>query len=250
MKPNNLLTQALKLKNQVTFSQVKRLVEIAREYQKENGELFLKAEARKKVEIVDSGGFFRFLSEVSGVRVKNFEDIQNYLDTDSRKENILFSTNSKSKNIHPFSKTLLIKKRGELPKLYKKEDLKALHIDKITAVENGESFLNIDEEMFDSEFFIYLGGNASTMAREFLKECEVEFFIDFDIVSLNFYEDFNLRAKSLYIPKDFDSLLEEFGNEELYKKQRRYLRKSYKKETNRVIELIKKHKKVLEQEVI
>ena len=251
MKSRTLLTQALKLEKKATFSQVKKLVEVAREYQKENDELFLKAEARKEVKLLDSEGFFRFLSEVSKVRVKSFEDIQDYLNAQSRAENILFSSNSKSKNIHPFLKTLLIKKRGELPKLYKKEDLKTLQIKKITAVENGESFLNLDEEMFDSEFFIYLGGNASTMVREFLKSLEVEFFIDLDIISLNFYEDFKLKSKSLYIPKDFDNLLKRFGNEELYKKQRTFLRKTYhQKETKEAIELIKKHKRVLEQEVI
>jgi len=181
MKSRTLLTQALKLKEKATFSQVKKLVEVAREYQKENDELFLKAEARKEVKLLDGEGFFRFLSEVSKVRVKSFEDIKNYLNAQSRAENIIFSSNSKSKNIHPFFQTLLIKKRGELPKLYKKDDLKTLCVKKITAVENGESFLNLDEEMFDSDFFIYLGGNASTMVREFLKTLEVEFFIDLDI---------------------------------------------------------------------
>jgi hypothetical protein len=89
------------------------------------------------------------------------------------------------------------------------------------------------------------------MVREFLKTLEVEFFIDLDIISLNFYEDFMVKSKSLYIPKDFDNLLERFGNEELYKKQRSYLRKTYhQKEIKDVMELIKKHKKVLEQEVI
>ena len=250
MKSRTLLTQALKLEKKATFSQVKKLVEVAREYQKENDELFLKAEARKEVKLLDGEGFFRFLSEVSKVRVKSFEDIQDYLNAKSRAENIIFSSNSKSKNIHPFFQTLLIKKRGELPKLYKKEDLKTLQIKKITAVENGESFLNLDEKMFDSEFFIYLGGNASTMVREFLKPLEVEFFIDLDIISLNFYEDFKLKSKSLYIPKDFDNLLKRFGNEELYKKQRSYLRKTYSKEIQKLIKFIIKYKKVLEQEVI
>jgi hypothetical protein len=55
----------------------------------------------------------------------------------------------------------------------------------------------------------------------------------------------------LYIPKNFDNLLKSFGNEELYKKQRSYLRKTYyQKEVKEAIELIKKYKKVLEQEVI
>jgi hypothetical protein len=250
MKLNNLLTQALKLESFVTFSKVKNLVEVAREYQRESGELFLKAERREEVKILDKESFFNFISEVGGVKVKSFEDIKNYLKIDTRKDNILSSSNSKSKNIHPFSKIAIIKKRAQLPKLYKKDDLKSLKLEKITAIENGESFLNIDEEKLDSEYFIYLGGNASSMIREFLKSCEVEFFIDLDIISLNFYDDFICKSKSLYTPKDLDKLLDRYGNEELYKKQRSYLRDIYSLESKRVIELIKKYKKVLEQEVI
>ena len=73
MRSKRLLTQALKLKNKITFNQVKKLVEIAREYQKENGELFLKAQSRKNVEILDEDEFFKFLSDASGIRVKNLK---------------------------------------------------------------------------------------------------------------------------------------------------------------------------------
>ena len=90
----NILNQALLLKDGATFSKVKKLIILARNYQKENDELFLYAKPRDVVKILDEEIFFKFLSEVSGIKVRSFEDIQRYLQTNSKKENIIFTTSS------------------------------------------------------------------------------------------------------------------------------------------------------------
>jgi hypothetical protein len=248
----NILNQALLLKDGATFSKVKKLIILARNYQKENDELFLYAKPRDVVKILDEEIFFKFLSEVSGIKVRSFEDIQRYLQTNSKKENIIFTTSSKTKNIHPFNKTVLLRKKGELAKIYQEDDLKDIKIDKVVAIENSESFLQIDKiwNKFKSEYFVYLGGNANLLTREFLTTLDVCFFIDFDIVSLNFYENIKTKSKQLYIPNNLEKLFIKYGNEKLYKKQRRFLKNGYSNEATKVIELIKRYKKVLEQEIL
>ena len=250
MKISSILNQALKIKQGATFSQVKNLVHLSKKYQLENNELFLDARGKSEVKILNEKLFFKFISDITNIKIDSFEDIGRYLNSTSKKENILFSSNSKTKNIAPFNKIAIIKKKGELPKLYKKQDLSNLKIKKIVAIENSESFLDVDENMFNIEYFIYLGGNANSVVREFLEDKEILFFIDLDIISLNFYENFKCKNKSLFVPKNFEELLNKFGNSSLYQKQRRFLKSSYSREILDVIDLIKKFHKVLEQEII
>ena len=56
----NILNQALFLKDGATFSKVKKLIILARNYQKENDELFLYAKPRDVVKILDEEIFFKF----------------------------------------------------------------------------------------------------------------------------------------------------------------------------------------------
>ncbi len=247
-----LLRYALKLRDNPTFSSVKKIIEVLRDYEKRDEEIFLYAKRGQRVKILDERLFFEFLSEITGVNVNSFEKIEKILSSDSREQNIINTGDSKSTIVSPFAKTMLLRKKGELTKLYRKDDLYSLKIDKIVAIENSESFLEIDKlwDKFEEDYFLYLSGNPNTLIREFMADKEVVFFIDLDIVSLNFYEDIVTRAKSLFIPEDFEMLLANYGNSSLYQKQRNFLRDSYTSELQSIIKSIKSNAKVLEQEVI
>jgi hypothetical protein len=250
MKPLHILNQALLVEEGVTFSRVKKLIDLAREYQEANQEIIIDARAREAVHIINQEGFFDFITEYSGIRVESFDDIRAYLQTDTKKENIAFSGDSKSKNIHPFNQTVLIKQRGKLPMLYQASDLQRLKVTHLTAIENSESFLNLDESRFESEFFVYLGGNANALTREFLRDKNVEFFVDYDIVSMNFYDRIAVKSKSLYVPSDIEELFVKYGNQSLYQKQRKLLKPDYSDDAMQIIFLIQRYKKVLEQEIV
>jgi len=246
-----LLKTALKLQDSATFSQLKPLIYKAREYQEEIGEVFLYARARERVRVLDYTLFWSFLSDICGVDVKSFEDIEGILNTSSRKDNIRVTNNSKSNYVSVFDKSLLLVKRGELPKLYRVDNLP--NIDgRILAIENGETFLSFDkiDYLFDEEYILYLGGNTNSLTREFIKDKDVLFFIDFDIVSMNFYDNISTKSKSLYIPDNFEELFAKYSNNELYLKQRYLLREEYSDDAKYVIEYIVKYQKCLEQEIV
>jgi hypothetical protein len=78
----------------------------------------------------------------------------------------------------------------------------------------------------------------------------VEFFVDYDIVSMNFYDQIAVKSKRLYVPNDLEELFFKYGNQPLYQKQRKLLKSNYSDEAMQVISLIKHHKKVLEQEIV
>jgi hypothetical protein len=67
---------------------------------------------------------------------------------------------------------------------------------------------------------------------------------------MNIFEDFISKKKRLFIPKNIKSVFEDKKNRniELYKKQRRYLRENYSREVMPIVELIKTHQSVIEQE--
>lgn len=251
-KKSTLLKQALKLRQTPTFSEVKELIRLAREYQSESGELFLLGKRGERVRLLDEAAFFRFLSETLQIPIHDFDTIERALNAQSRAENIAATGDSKSTQIAPFAKTLLLRFREELPTLYREAELKRLSgLRRVVAVENAETFLAFEalDEAFDTEAFVYLGGQPNALTRRFLQSREVLFFIDWDIVSLNFYEDFDARGKGLYLPDDFDALLTRYGNAELYLKQRYALRASYLPEVAPIVEKLQEEAKVLEQEI-
>jgi hypothetical protein len=148
-----------------------------------------------------------------------------------------------------------VKKRGEVAKLYQPSDLVELKkIDNIVAIENGETFLNIDRyaKHFKENFFVYISGYANTLTRDFLRSKNVTFFVDFDIEGMNIYESFFCKSKKLHIPQDIESyfLNKKYHNVELYKKQRDRFKAEYSKELMPVVKLIKKYNTVVEQEII
>ena len=78
----------------------------------------------------------------------------------------------------------------------------------------------------------------------------VEFFVDYDIVSMNFYDQIIVKSKRLYVPNDLEELFVKYGNQPLYQKQRKLLKSDYSDEAMQIISLIKRYKKVLEQEIV
>ena len=244
-----LLKEALLFKNSSPpFSKVRYLFEKALHFSQENGVFFLQAERGKRANIVDKRLFFEFLSQEAGCEIRSFEHIEEILNANTRAKNIILTRNSKSSFVKIFDKTIV---------LYSKKDGFRLftHLpqidDKVVAIENAQSFLDIAliEHLFDEEYFIYLGGFGNSLTKSLLSQKDVLFFIDFDIISMNFYENYP-HKKRLFIPPNIKELFKTYANEELYKKQRAYLKKSYTSQAKEIIELIKKYNRCLEQEVV
>ena len=252
-----ILRQALKFESNKTppYSEIESLALLAFKYEQENETYFLKAKRRERASIIDEDEFFRFISDeiVKNKTILSFNEINNILNANSRAENIEYSGDSKTNYVKVFDKILIVKKRGELPKLYQREDL--YHINNINSfvlIENGETFLNIEKiaHYFNNNYFIYISGNPNSLTRDFLREKEVTFFVDYDIISMNIFDDFKCKKKKLFIPPNIELLFSDKKNRniELYKKQRKYLRETYSAEVMPIIKLIKKYNIVIEQE--
>ncbi len=252
LQRKSLLRQALKLRDNPPFGEVKALMALAREYQAETNDYVVRGGRGERVQLLDEDAFFRFLSETVQMPLDSFEAIERALQAQTRAENIAATGDSKSSAVAPFAKTLLLRRTEELPILYREQDLDQLaEIHRVVAVENAESFLDFEtlDRHFDTRAFVYLGGQPNALTRDFLASKEVLFFIDWDIVSLNFYDDFSCESKSLFVPKNFDGLLKRYGNGALFLKQRYALRESYSPETVPIIDKLKAQAKVLEQEI-
>ena len=209
------LLQAKKLQNNPPYSQIR---EFLKRYQNSN-EIFLDARRGKKVKVLNERLLFEFIRDESGFEIYDFNDIENILNASTKEENIKYAKNSKNTSVTPFNKTMLIKQNNKIC-LYQDTNFK---IDKLVAIENSETFLNIKAD----EVFLYLSGNPNTLIREFIKDKEVKFFIDLDIISLNMYENIECKTKTIFVPKNFDELLQKNGNQNLYLDQRKFLKEKY-----------------------
>ena len=259
LKNRTILKQALLFKNnqEPNYSQIQKLYEKIITYQEQYQCYIMTAKPRQKSKLLNQKLFFSFLNElVDNKTITSFNDIEVYITpSHSRAESIKNQGDSKSYYSKVFNKTLLYKKKENITQLFTEEDIKELEsIDNIIAIENAESFLNIQNNSykFPYENYIYLGGHANHLTQTFLKEKRVLFFIDFDIISMNMYEDFIGYDKELFIPDNLEErfFIEHEPNYTLYKKQRIYLREDYGEETIRVITLIKKYHAVVEQEIV
>ena len=251
-----ILKQALLFENNTPInSRVKELCKLVLDFQNENEVYILQAKKGQSTLIKNEKLFFEFLSEIHDTNIESFRDINNILEAETRSENIEFSGDSKTNIVKVFDNVVVVKKVGEVAKLYQSSDLCELNdIENFVAIENGETFLNIDKfsDRFDEKYFVYLAGYANTLTRIFLESKNVNFFVDFDIEGMNIYESFNCKSKKLYIPKNIQSyfLHKNYNNVELYKKQRARLKNKYSEKVLPIIELIKEHNTVVEQEII
>ena len=120
---------------------------------------------------------------------------------------------------------------------------------KIVVVENYETFLRIDFDMFSEKDFIYLGGYSNKKVSEFLENKEVLFFGDFDFAGIMIFNSLKCKNKKFFIP---DNLEEKFNiaSQMLYQKQRKLAENlELDKNTEIVYNLCMKYAKCLEQEV-
>jgi hypothetical protein len=181
-----VLSQALKFKNNApSNNQIKILIEEIKKYQKDNELYFFNIKHGQKPKILNEKDFFKFLSDINELKINNFEDIELLLEESiSRKESIEKTGDSKEYFAKVFDKVILFQIKDENPILYKNfEDINFDENEKILAVENGETFLNIFNIMskFGFEQFIYLSGYPNSLTKSFLLDKNVVFFLDYDI---------------------------------------------------------------------
>ncbi len=250
-----LLRQALKFQeNTPTYSQTKHFNELVTSYQQEHDFVFAYLKLGQKSKILDWKEFFLFLSEKGneGREILSFDEIDRLLaPTITRQENIENTGDSKSRYIKVFDKVVIYQNGNTLPQIYSDPTEITLNGSMILAVENGETFLRIYSSMSDYGFdqFVYLGGMSNSATRDFLKDKDVTFFLDYDIEAIRIYDSFECKKKSFFkhpkVEKNFSNL--NYQNESLYRKQLSSLPKSHS-ELQWLIELINQYSAVIEQE--
>lgn len=250
-----LLRQALKFyTSSPTNYQVKLLSSLATQYQQDNEIQFLNIKYRQKPEITDEKSFFEFLSESNNLNINSFEDIEFLLDeTTTRKESIEKYGDSKEYYTKVFERVVMFQRGEEVPGVYKDIDkLPFIRKKPILAVENGETFLNIYKIMsqYGFEQFVYLSGFPNSLTKEFLKDKDVVFFLDYDIEAIRIYDSIKCKSKKFFKHPDLEDCFENetYCNEALYKKQRVHLPKHHD-ELQWLIDLIEKYSAVVEQEI-
>ena len=250
-----LLNQALKFKYSLpSNSQIIMLSSSILEYQKENEIYFFTYKHGKKPEIVDKTAFFNFLSEINDLDIKNFEDIEILLkESTSRKESIEKTGDSKEYYSKVFDKVIVFQKEDTSPILYKNiKDIPIINDKPVLVVENGETFLNIYNIMtkFGFSQFLYLSGFPNSLTKEFLKDKDTVFFLDYDIEAIRIYDSVQCKHKEFFNHPDIEEYFsnKKILNKKLYLKQRKYLPKEHT-ELQWLINLIQKNSGVIEQEI-
>ncbi|MEO1928081.1 MAG: Wadjet anti-phage system protein JetD domain-containing protein [Nautiliaceae bacterium] len=201
---------------------------------------FLKFEGKEAV-IQNEEIFERFIEENLGC---GFEKYGEY---ESKKDLALIYKNTKAKNLHTSDITIIHRKRNALPQIF--YDGFEPEIDgRIVVVENYESFLRIDFELFEEVDFIYLGGYSNKKTAEFLKDKDILFFGDFDFFGMMIFDVLECKSKEFFIPDNLEEFFKKYPNQKLYLEQR-YIENKVKK-VDKVYKLIKKYAAVVEQEVL
>jgi len=251
-----LLRQALKFKDNTSIpSQTKYFNELAKIYEQENDLIFTYLKQGKKSKILDWKEFFLFLSEKgnAGKQILSFNDIDCLLaPTKTRQENIENTGDSKSRYIKVFDKVVIYQNGNTHPQIYSDSAEIDSNDSTILAIENGETFLRIYSSMSDYGFdqFVYLGGMSNSATRDFLKDKNVTFFLDYDIEAIRIYDSFECQQKSFFKHPELEKYFSnsKYRNEALYRKQLASLPESHT-ELQWLIDLIKEYSAVMEQEV-
>ena len=212
---------------------------------KEDYNIFL-AFSGKNAKILDEKVFEKFV--FWKLDIKSWKDFEK--EVKSKKESIEVYNNSKRKSIHTDENTIVFRKRNKRAEIFYKEFPK--NIKRVVAVENYEAFLRIDFSLFEEENFILLNGFANSLTKEFLKDKEVLFFVDFDFFGIEIFNSIQCKSKDLFLPINLEELLIKYGNRELYKRQ--LFKKSNlnleNKNAKYLYELINKYSSCLEQEIL
>lgn len=249
-----LLNQVLLFKNgSPQHSKIKKLYDKALEYQALNDCFFIESKRRDSAKIYDYSKFFEFVSDclLDRKTINSFEEIEKILNANSRKENIEASGDSKNSITKVFGSVVIHQSGDSNPVLYKSyHEIKST--DKILAVENGETFLNIYPIMsrFGFNEFIYLGGTSNAGTREFLKDKDVVFFLDYDIAAISIYDSFKCKNKKFFKHPNIENVFnnKKLLNEKLYRKQLKNIPSNHD-ELGWLLELIKNNNGVIEQEI-
>ena len=242
-----LLKEALLFKEQdPPFSKVRYLFDKALLFAQENG-VFLDGKRGSRVKILDKKLFFEFLSLNAYCTIDSFTTIEKILSSNSRIENVLLTHNSKSRFTKIFDTTILLYYKGSFTLHTAIPDIPK----EVVAIENAESFLQIPsiEHIFQESCFVYLGGFGNKLTQKLLTTKDTLFFIDFDIVSMNFFERYPYK-KRLFIPPNIKELFARYANHELYQKQRYLLQKEYTSQAKEIIKLITTYSGCVEQEIV
>jgi hypothetical protein len=220
----------------------KDILELVREFSNKESEnrYFLVFEANKP-KVMDEVVFEKFVRYYLGC---NFEEFQ---EAKSKKELIEIFKDSKSKNIHTSDITIVHRKRDKLPQIFYDEFEPKIN-GRVVVVENYESFLRIDFDLFDEEDFIYLGGFSNKKTTEFLRDKDILFFGDFDFYGMMIFDTLVAKSKEFFIPNNLEYLFKNYANKELYLKQK-FIEDRVKR-IDFVYELIKRYFGVVEQEIL
>ncbi|MDY0193379.1 MAG: hypothetical protein RBR93_07620 [Aliarcobacter butzleri] len=251
-----VLKQAIKFKNNLqTNKNIEVLINAVKVYQKVNEIFFLNYAYNQKPEITNKDEFFKFLSEINNLEINSFEDIEYLLSTSSnRKESIEKTSNSKEYYTKVFDKTVVYQFLNNSPCLYK--DINSIPVDynkRILVVENGESFLNIYNTLskYGFEQYLYLSGFPNSLTKEFIKDKNIVCFLDYDIEAIRIYNSLICKNKEFFKHPNIELYFnnKSYLNKDLYKKQRANLPERHN-ELQWLINLIKTHSGVIEQEIL
>jgi len=220
----------------------KDILALVKEFSDKEGEsryflLFEGSKPRIKDEVV----FKKFVKYYLGCYFEEFEEVK------SKKELIEVFKNSKLKNIHTSDITIVHRKRGRLPQIFYDEFEPRVN-GRVVVVENYESFLRINFDLFDEEDFVYLGGFCNKKTAKFLENKDILFFGDFDFYGMMIFDTLKAKSKDFFIPTNLEYLFENYSNKELYLNQK-FIENKVKK-VNSVYKLIKKYLGVVEQEIL
>lgn len=192
---------------------------------------------------------------------ENIEDIQK---ATNRAELTKVKSDTKAKKISPqdglyingvceidgvklplFSNSAIFLK--ELPKLSKNI--------LVVVVENFENLIYFEKQLkyFQDDKILFIYRNSAMLRFIRNLENKIIYFGDFDLAGISIYQNEVLPKNKnikLFIPTNIEKLIDEFGSTKLYKKQYEKYKnlKSNSKDTQKLITIIHKNQKSLEQE--
>jgi len=246
-----------------------------------NGSVKLKRVSAQRYEIVllKELNLFSFLKSLGYLTIESVEDIERYIEEvlikDASRDKIQqWTKNSKTKSSKSLKglylsslKNLDIKINNEVVTLVPTNGLgyfcfytEKVEISKDTIVVGVENyqvvwFAKKYKEFFKEENILFVVRNP--YMREWIETLENEYihFGDYDLAGINIYVNEIIprlkKAKkySMFIPKNIEFLIKEYGDRELFEKQKKYLNMNLDdKDIYELKEIIKKYKKGLEQE--